>query len=381
MTAATPVHSPFIPALRLSARHAHAINALIRRTARFNATLGEPGINWQCSLIASGTRRPPAQSDIFLQLEWDSAPLIIQVSVQTLQAWLESQMPGLQFSRLPHAVATAALDVWINQVLKAFHNRHASVIRIVRHTTDPDTINALPLVWSFTMRSSDTQPLIQGTLHSDTTALDKLTALTKNLPQVPGPVDVYALTVDARVLIGHTSLPASMISTLQHGDVVMLDQCLVGTDGQFWLALGKSVGIRIKPEQGRYTVTQGWTPLMTESEANVHDQDGMPENTVSPTGQHDDTASATDTDTDAENTPDPLSSLDQVSINLSFDLGQRRLSLSELQALQPGELFDLARPLNDGPVHIRANGTLIGHGELVDIDGSIGVQVSRLGPK
>ena len=54
---------------------------------------------------------------------------------------------------------------------------------------------------------------------------------------------------------------------------------------------------------------------------------------------------------------------------------------AELRALQPGAIFDLQRPLADGPVMIRANGALIGTGDLVEVEGRIGVRVGTLGQK
>ena len=63
--------------------------------------------------------------------------------------------------------------------------------------------------------------------------------------------------------------------------------------------------------------------------------------------------------------------------DVGFELGERSLSLHELQTLAPGFTFDLGRDLRQA-VQIRANGMLIGTGELVDIDGRIGVVVTSL---
>lgn len=388
MTAKTPPHTPFRPALQLVTRDAQRISTLARRTARFTATLGNPGISWQCSMVPSGTLCPPGKNDILVQLEWEGSPLTLQLPGHTLQKWLENQTAGLQLPALPEAIAVAALDAWINQILGTLQNDSASAIRVIGRTTNPDAIQTQPLAWAFSLRSSDASAPIRGTLHSTTAALDKLTTLTEHVPQVPGPVDISTLGIDTHALIGRTAISVSMCSALRRGDVILLDQCLISTDGQFWLTPGASSGVRIRPEHGRYTVTQGWTSLMTESETNDRHPDTAPEN-VTQAGtdeQHDDagfpdTGADTDTDQDTEERArEAPGSLDDITIQLSFDLGHRRFSLAELQALQPGEVFDLARPLNDGPVHIRANGTLIGYGELVDIEGRIGVQVSRLGP-
>ena len=50
-----------------------------------------------------------------------------------------------------------------------------------------------------------------------------------------------------------------------------------------------------------------------------------------------------------------------------------------LRRLQPGETFDLQKPLASGPVMIRANGALLGTGSLVEVDGRVGVTIATLG--
>lgn len=69
--------------------------------------------------------------------------------------------------------------------------------------------------------------------------------------------------------------------------------------------------------------------------------------------------------------------LDQLPLRLAFDLGERTLSLAELKALQPGQTLELGRPLA-GAVQLRVNGALVGTGELVEIDGRLGVTVTSL---
>lgn len=72
-----------------------------------------------------------------------------------------------------------------------------------------------------------------------------------------------------------------------------------------------------------------------------------------------------------------VGSLDQLPVRLSFDLGERVVTLAELQALDSGSALPLDRPLQDF-VTIRANGAIVGEGQLVDMDGQLGVMVSRL---
>ena len=70
-------------------------------------------------------------------------------------------------------------------------------------------------------------------------------------------------------------------------------------------------------------------------------------------------------------------SIDGVPVRLSFDLGEVTLTLSQALALQPGQAISLSRPLS-GPVRIRANGAVIGEGDLVQIDDHLGVSIRTL---
>lgn len=69
--------------------------------------------------------------------------------------------------------------------------------------------------------------------------------------------------------------------------------------------------------------------------------------------------------------------LDALPVRLSFDLGDVALTVAQLRALQPGQTLDLGHPLA-GAVRIRANGALVGEGDLVEIDGQLGVSIRNL---
>lgn len=68
---------------------------------------------------------------------------------------------------------------------------------------------------------------------------------------------------------------------------------------------------------------------------------------------------------------------DEAHLELTVQLGTTRLSLRELGELAPGQIVPLGRPLA-GPFEVRAAGQLLGQGELVDIDGELGVRIVSL---
>lgn len=74
---------------------------------------------------------------------------------------------------------------------------------------------------------------------------------------------------------------------------------------------------------------------------------------------------------------DPLKYINDVDVTLDFKVGEARLSVGALRDLKPGSSFALTR--DQGLcVEIYLNQHLIGEGMLVDVDGALGVQVSRI---
>ena len=69
---------------------------------------------------------------------------------------------------------------------------------------------------------------------------------------------------------------------------------------------------------------------------------------------------------------------DDASIELTVSLGTSRLSLRQLCDLAIGQIISLGRPLA-GPFELRAQGRLVGRGELVDVDGELAVRIVSLG--
>ena len=65
---------------------------------------------------------------------------------------------------------------------------------------------------------------------------------------------------------------------------------------------------------------------------------------------------------------------EDLPVRLVFVAGEMEIPLRELHAAAPGYVFDLHQPV-DRHVEIRANGRTVGTGELVDIDGRVGVRV------
>lgn len=74
-----------------------------------------------------------------------------------------------------------------------------------------------------------------------------------------------------------------------------------------------------------------------------------------------------------------MKNADEITVRLTFELENREITLGELKSLEPGWTFKLNTDPAE-PVTVRANGRPVARGRLVDVGGSIGVQlIEQLG--
>jgi len=150
--------------------------------------------------------------------------------------------------------------------------------------------------------------------------------------------------------VGRSELTASQISDLQCLDIILADGAgaLHERDIRLWDGHGLTlIGKMVRPDQ-----------IKVEKFMN-RNKDTM--NKPSKPSQKRQAAALATAD---------------IPVTLVFEVGEARISMGELQNMQPGYTFQLSEPINmDCPVTIKANGAVIGTGEMVMIDDRLGVQV------
>ncbi|MEI2417104.1 type III secretion system cytoplasmic ring protein SctQ [Orrella sp. JC864] len=363
---ARPVSLP-----RLNANQAQALTQIARHGAAVALTLppapqagGQAApVRWLLA-FASGAPEPVrAAATWHADLEWAGAAVRLHLPEAAAQAWLAARLPGLPAPVLPQALQAAAFETLLQEALAALAQAGAGgPVRV--QALQAGAARALAHAWTVTLHAPDTGALCHAVLETDGLGLMLLAALLgKAAPARRDAQALAALPIRLRAVLGHTRLPLAELRALGPGDVVLLDHYRVGADGALWLEAGQGQALRVRAEGSHYIVTKGWTSLMTQ------------ESTERP----EPIAAAQQAGAAAPDAPAPLA-LEAIPVQLSFDLGERSIALAELQRLQPGEVFDLHRPLADGPVMIRANGALVGTGTLVEVDGRIGVMVQAWGP-
>jgi type III secretion protein Q len=141
--------------------------------------------------------------------------------------------------------------------------------------------------------------------------------------------------------IGSTQLSAAMLRDVVVGDVIFLDQCPFIFKDTVSISIARDFLLEGQVKENLIVINERCQDIkMDEKKSELIDMDNLP-------------------------------------INLVFEVGEQDVSLGELKTLQPGYAFTLNTPL-EKPVTIRANGHRIGSGELLNINNRIGVRVLEL---
>lgn len=156
---------------------------------------------------------------------------------------------------------------------------------------------------------------------------------------------------------GYGFLRSQEVLALSVGDVVLLDHFGPRpiTGGPVWLRLGG--GVFPGHLDGAGVTVIGSFYLRAQAMA---DQ------------QSDDSAAASETgDTLNE------SLLRELPVQITCEIGRVTLSAKEVLELRPGAVLPVGRPLA-GPVDLTAGGRVLARGELVDVEGEIGVRITEI---
>jgi flagellar motor switch/type III secretory pathway protein FliN len=143
--------------------------------------------------------------------------------------------------------------------------------------------------------------------------------------RVPPPRPLHDWRFDLPVVVGRCALPQASLARLRVRDVITIERCLelvIGAGG---------IGLRAAPGAVEARVATEYVP------------------------RH-------------------MALLDDAALEVTVQLGTTRLSLRQIGELAVGQIVPLGRPLA-GPYEVRAAGRMVGQGELVDIDGELGVRI------
>lgn len=383
-----PVEIP-LSLLRLDRQTARAYTQIARLGGNFQVTLPAAGqggtlpeTRWEVGFRQEMEEALRASAGVVVTLEWAGARLRCCMPPAGLRAWLSARMPDLDLDQLPEPLYAAAVEALVDEVLEAAGALGNGPARLVDLVLDGDAAAGLEHEWMLRLRNAETGMTGFVILSCDGLGLMLLAGALGQRLSAPQTLDPAALPVRMRAEVGASTLSLAELRSLAEGDVVFLDEHRVDGQGQLWMRLDTRWGLGLRAQDGKLVVAQAWERIMSDESANVSDEDGVfPSGAGGAGAQGFEARPPREAGEDAGADVDGLEpSVDfgQVPVRLGFDLGERLITLDRLRTLALGEVFELDRPVADGCVRIRANGMEVGLGELVEVEGNIGVRLKSL---
>lgn len=294
------------------------------------------GRDWNFNFGPSRASNP---SGHFVECDWGGARAFVGIDRGSLNHLAALVMPGDEPSSWPEPVLLAALEVAAAALTDNLESLSRKSLRIVSILPRPDMEGLDAYGWSAMSRRLE----FEGELLLDATAGRFLATALRERPFAAPQAGWESLPIRMRLLAGWVDLSAAALRGIGMRDVMVLDECLLSGDSRLMVLLGPRLGIQCRLEGPTLQILEGVQEIMADLDDSAAAGSGL---------------------------------IDDVPVRVTFDLGEREIPLGDLRSLQPGYLFNLGRdPRNT--VSIRANGRLIGEGELVDIEGRVGVSILR----
>jgi type III secretion protein Q len=347
-----------LPLLRRS--ETLAINQIVRQGKKHTVAIA--GQDWQLSLepwLNAAPVMPAGNSDWYAKLDWAGATIQISMPESVCQGWLKEAFPDLDIPALPQAFSAALLESLIANLIDspALTQRGRVQLHSIGNE-EPAQDKGLPHQFGIQLERHEQR--IHLRLSADNLGLMLIAGLVgERQPDVHQANNASQLAPDTLpvtipVRIGQSRLDLSEFSGLSRGDTILIADNWVAHDSTLWIGWDQT-GFRVR-------ISEEATGPGTDLQLIV----------TSPL-EHKGAWMSADQSTET----DPNGVLEDLPVRLDFAVGSLTLPLRDLNALQPGQVIELHRPLAQS-VDIRVNGMLIGRGDLIEIDGQLGVTVSEL---
>ncbi|MDB5798424.1 MAG: Type secretion inner rane protein [Paucimonas sp.] len=299
------------------------------------------GEQWELSLLPM--QEEPRAGRFQVDADWGGARVLLRADSAWIEQVAQTMLKQATLAALPVSVVLPVLEAAFGAASEQVEAGTGRRLRITGAGTAAIDLSGLrSCQWRLRCNGRE----VSGELWLDRMAMQILAARLQVAPAarlVPG---WEGLQVPVRFCVGWVDLAASALARTRVRDVILLDECWLQDKEGLFVEIGAGIGFRAVLLEKSIRVTQTLGEIMQDNEDDYGGGAGA---------------------------------LDDIPVRLTFDLGQRSLALAELQRLAPGYTFDLGRDVRRA-VTVRANGMAIGEGELVEVDGRIGVAVLSLRP-
>jgi type III secretion protein Q len=329
---------------------ADARTLLARVVREVGISLG--GTSWQLTLepLAFDASRTFDEGDWVLQAQWAGAPFEIRMPATAADQMMAGCFDGLDLPDLPAPLRAAALEMAFADVMEALAVAGQGRARMDRLDIDLaiDVADHTSLPHAFSVALAGEAVVVWATLATNKLGLMAMAGLAADIAQPPGVVRPETLPVRLRAEIGAATLRAAQLRNLAIGDALIAQEVWIDAGKQLRMRAG-AWAFRARLDGSRLVITEPFESMgdKMEDDFDNHELDERP------------------------------IAVGDVPVRLLVDVGERMMTLEEVCGLQVGQVVELVRPLSRA-VNIRANGALIGTGELVDLGDRLAVSITSL---
>ncbi|MFL9950541.1 type III secretion system cytoplasmic ring protein SctQ [Paraburkholderia agricolaris] len=362
----------------------------IAQHGRHIALPGEDNHVASLSPLPHGSAREPSRAPPLLSMAWSGGRFDLFGDPGIVDAIVLGQFGASAATQAPHTLRAVAFEYWLHELLE----RHGLSVRGAPQFLELSQAS-LPFRYRWRIQhAASTHPTeAAGELHCNATGHFLLASLLGRRPVKTTIAFANALPLQQRLGVGCCRVASGTLRSLRRHDVLVV-QDQHWRSGELQVRASPTLAWCARLEKSTLIVTRGLYSIMNPStddfpadmpeHAHTSVSDGTTDSHGNPA------AVIADSDAiSAHGAPQALApavadmrepvaeALEQVPVMLHFDLGHCDMTLAQLRALAPGSVLELGRAPGRA-VAIRTNGLLVGHGELVEIDGLLGVAVTDL---
>ncbi|MFM0305098.1 type III secretion system cytoplasmic ring protein SctQ [Paraburkholderia sediminicola] len=345
------------------------------------------------SPVPPSSVRAPSGKQPLLSMAWSGGRFDLFGDPGTVDAIVLGQFGASAATHASPTLRAVAFEYWLHDLLE----RHGLSVRGAPQFHQPAP-TSLPFRYRWRIHhAARTHPTeAAGELHCNATGHFLLASLLGRRPVKTTIAFADALPLPQRLSVGCCRVASGTLRTLRPHDVLVV-QDQHWRNGELQVRASPTLAWCARVEKSTLIVTRGLYSIMNPStddfpadlpehrHADVSDSDNAADGHRYPaaaTAEADGDAmpehTTPQTFAPAADMPDAVAdALDQVPVTLHFDLGRCDMTLAQLRTLAPGSVLELGRAPGRA-VAIRTDGLLVGHGELVEVDGLLGVAITSL---
>ncbi|CAM2065488.1 type III secretion system cytoplasmic ring protein SctQ [Sulfidibacter corallicola] len=333
---------------KIPSHEAYLYNRIFRKNGCMTLTLGDVAY----TLIFSPT---PIHYEPIIAFEIGAGESQVRIGLEHM-GFMNDQhqmLLGQSIEDLPDELRAAVFELIQEDVMRRFEawsGLHSRIRQLLYPIQERDTFDRFMEGYGRTLhfrliRTSDGQP-IRGHISFRGNAMALFADLLEKVQQV-ALGNWSSLPFPASLEIGRTRLRFEDLSGLDRHDIVLMDNHAFAREGKASLSFpgGLVLGGPLQTQEHQ----QNQQLIVESMHMNQH--------------EHTDASQA--------------GGLDELEVDLVFEVGRKSLTLGDLRAIQAGFVIDLEHNL-DKPITIRANGKVIGSGELVQVEDNLGVRFLEL---